>query len=99
MDITGVTTAWVVVVWLVVDKLRLLPACGWEFMSGTLDMTSEEDTMRLVTALVWVVEVPWLVTALAWVVEVPWLVTAWEVVGVDRFKLLTVCLMFELEVG
>ena len=52
------------VVWLVVDMLRLLPACGVVFMLGTLDMTSEEVVMgRLVTALVWVVEVPWLVTA------------------------------------
>ena len=57
------------VVWLLVDMLRLLPACGVVFMLGTLDMTSEEVVMvRLVTALVWVVEVPWLVTA--W--EVGW---------------------------
>ena len=38
-----------VIVWLVVDMLRLIPACGVEFMSRTLDMTSDEED----TALAW----------------------------------------------
>ena len=91
-------------VWVVVDILRLVPACGVELLDP-MNMTWEEevaDMLRLVTA--WVVEfiegleIPWLVTA--WEkVDMVRLVTAWEEVRVDWLEQAAVCLVFELVVG